>query len=58
VAWKATSIRKVPILPAVGPGSDPNACATLRAMGQTMPPPRAVSEGMNGARAASAAASE
>ncbi len=58
VAWKETSIRKEPISLAVGPGCEPNATATLRAMGKTMPPPRAVSDGMKGASTRSAAAME
>jgi hypothetical protein len=44
--------------PAVGPGSDPRAPATLRVTGKITLPPRAVSEGMKGASTRSAAASE
>jgi len=44
--------------PAVAPGSDLNASATLRVIGKTTPPPRAVSEGMKGASTTSAAAME
>src|ERR1022692_2331639 len=58
VVWNDTNIRNEPILPAVGPGSDPKALATERVTGYTTPPPRAVSEGMKGARTRSAAASE
>ena len=47
--WNALSIRKVPKRFAVGPGSEPKTCARLRVMGKMMPPPRAVSEGTNGA---------
>src|ERR1019366_5289585 len=49
VVWNDTSIRNDAILAAVGPGSDPKALATERVMGNTTPPPRAVSDGMNGA---------
>jgi hypothetical protein len=56
--WKDTSIRNTPIFLAVGPGSDPKALATERVIGKTTPPPRAVSDGMNGASTRSAAASE
>ncbi len=42
----------------LAPGSDPNTPATLRVIGKTMPPPRAVSDGINGARTRSAAAIE
>src|ERR1035438_8257082 len=40
--WNDTSIRNDPILPAVGPGSDPKALATERVIGKITPPPRAV----------------
>ena len=43
---------------AVGPGSEPKSAATLRTTGKMMPPPRAVSDGMNGASTTSAAAME
>ena len=56
--WNDTSIRNAPIFLAVGPGSDPKALATERVIGNTTPPPRAVSDGMNGASTRSAAASE
>ena len=56
--WNETSIRNVPIFLAVGPGSDPKALATERVIGNTTPPPRAVSDGMKGASTRSAAASE
>ena len=58
VVWNDTSTRNDPILRAVGPGSEPNALATVRVIGNTTPPPRAVSDGMNGASTRSAAASE
>ena len=58
VVWNDTSIKNDPILPAVGPGSDPKAPATERVIGKITPPPRAVSDGMNGASTRSAAARE
>src|ERR1043166_2839836 len=51
-------MRKAPSRPAVGPGEDPAASATLRVIGYMMLPPRAVSDGTKGARTTSAAASE
>src|ERR1041384_8369928 len=51
-------MRNAPTRPAVGPGEEPAASATLRVMGYMMLPPRAVSDGTNGARTTSAAASE
>lgn len=56
--WNEASIRYFPARFAVGPGSDPSADATLRVTGNITLPPRAVSEGMNGASTRSAAASE
>src|SRR5215813_6640855 len=43
---------------AVGPGSELNVCARLRVIGNTIAPPRAVSDGTNGASTTSDAASE
>src|SRR5262245_33504456 len=51
-------MRKAPSRPAVGPGEDAAASATLRVMGQMMLPPGGVSGGSNGARATAAATSE
>ena|SRR5574344_913248 len=47
--WKVQAIRYEPIFLEVGPGSLPKAEHRLRTMGNRMPPPRAVLDGVAGA---------
>src|SRR5260370_35806790 len=58
VEWKPTNIRNDPMRPEVGPGSESNTRARLRALGEMMPPPRAGSAGRKGPRPTSDAVTE